>query len=60
MNYEMEIYTDKRSQKYHELDLNNNVEICWLFSRSKCQFRVWRNSRIELGFDTKTSLGSFK
>ena len=27
-SYEMEIYTDKRSQKYHELNLNNNVEIC--------------------------------
>ena len=36
----MEIYTDKRSQKYHELNFNNNVEICWLFSRSKCQFRL--------------------
>ena len=44
--YEMEIYTDKRSQKYHELNLNNNVEICWLFSRSKCQFRFRGSSRI--------------
>ena len=47
--YEMEIYTDKRSQKYHELDLNNNVEICWLFSRSKSQFRFRGTSRIVLG-----------
>ncbi len=38
-SYEMEIYTDKRSQKYYELDLNNKVEICWLFLKSKCQFR---------------------
>tara|TARA_B100001250_G_C19578664_1_gene690974 strand:- start:337 stop:576 length:240 start_codon:yes stop_codon:yes gene_type:complete len=30
--YEMQIYTDKRSQKFKELDLNNNVEICWFFS----------------------------
>ena len=39
-SYEMEIFTDKRSQKYHELNLNNNLEICWLFPRSKCQFRL--------------------
>ena len=26
--FEMEILTDKRSQKYQELDSNNNVEIC--------------------------------
>ena len=49
--YEMQIYTDKRSQKYTELDLNNNVEICWLFSRSKCQFRFRGSSRIDLGKD---------
>ena len=48
-SYEMEIYTDKRSQKYHELDLNNNVEICWLFSIAKCQFRFRGTSRIDLG-----------
>ncbi len=30
-SYEMEIYTDKRSQKYYELNLNDNVEICWFF-----------------------------
>ncbi len=45
----MEIFTDKRSEKYHELELNNNVEICWLFSRSKCQFRLRGISRICLG-----------
>ncbi len=47
-SYEMQIYTDKRSKKYHELGLNNNVEICWLFSRSKCQFRFRGTSRVEL------------
>ena len=47
-SYQMEIYTDKRSQKYHELIMNNNVEICWLFSKSKCQFRFRGTSRIEL------------
>ena len=50
-SYEMEIYTDKRSQKYDELDLNNNVEICWLFLESKCQFRFRGLSRIDLGID---------
>jgi len=49
--YEMKIYTDKRSQKYSELELNNNVEICWLFSKAKCQFRFRGTSKIELGKD---------
>ena len=44
-SYEMEIYTDKRSQKCDELNFNNNVEICWLFSKSKCQFRFRGTSR---------------
>jgi len=48
-SYEMEIYTDKRSQKYKELNLNNDVEICWLFSKSKCQFRFRGKSRVDLG-----------
>ncbi len=47
-SYEMQIYTDKRSNKCHELNLNNNVEICWLFSKSKCQFRFRGTSRIDL------------
>ena len=46
---QMEIYTDKRSQKYNELDLNNNVEVCWLFLKSKCQFRFRGKARIGLG-----------
>ena len=50
-NYEMEIYIDKRSQKYQELDLNNNVEVCWVFSRSKCQFRFRGTSKIDFGND---------
>ena len=28
---EMMIYADRRSQKYSELDSNNNVEVCWFF-----------------------------
>ena len=46
-SYEMEIYGDKRSQKFNELDLNNNVEICWLFSTEKCQFRLRGTSKID-------------
>ena len=49
--YEMEIYSDKRSQKNYELAFNNNVEICWLFSKSKCQFSFRGKSRIDLGHD---------
>ena len=51
-SYEMEIYTDKRSQKSQELDLNNKVEICWLFPRCKCQFRLRGTSRILFGDET--------
>ncbi len=49
--YEMQIYTDKRSQKCHELNTNNNVEICWLFSHSKTQFRFRGTTRIDEGKD---------
>ncbi len=49
--YEMKIFTDKRSQKYNELEFNNNVEICWLFSRSKCQFRFRGQARVDEGKD---------
>ena len=45
---EMLIYSDKRSQKFDELALNNNVEICWLFYISKCQFRFRGKSKIDL------------
>ena len=45
---EMLIYSDKRSQKFDELALNNNVEICWLFFKSKCQFRFRGKSTIDL------------
>ncbi len=47
----MLIYSDKRSQKFDELVLNNNVEICWLFFKSKCQFRFRGAARIDLGKD---------
>tara|TARA_B100000214_G_C23826506_1_gene562167 strand:+ start:114 stop:656 length:543 start_codon:yes stop_codon:yes gene_type:complete len=48
-SYDMEILTDKRSQKYRELEENNNVEICWLFSKSSCQFRFRGKSKFEYG-----------
>ena len=35
----MIIFTDGRSQKTKEININNNVEILWLFLRSKSQFR---------------------
>ena len=37
--HEMIIFTDKRSDKFIELTKNKNVEICWFFPTSKCQFR---------------------
>ena len=33
------IFTDKRSEKIKHLKTNNNVEILWLFFKSKSQFR---------------------
>ena len=47
-SFQMLIYSDKRSQKFDELALNNNVEICWLFFKSKCQFRFRGKSTIDL------------
>ncbi len=44
----MQIYIDKRSEKFDELGLNNNVELCWLFSKSKSQFRFRGKSSIDL------------
>ena len=49
--YEMEIFTDKRSQKFHEIELNNKVELCWFFPKSKCQFRLRGTSTIDIGED---------
>ncbi len=46
-SFEMIVFTDKRSQKYYELERNNNVEICWLFLESNCQFRFRGNSIID-------------
>lgn len=38
-NFSMIIYTDKRSDKVEDLNNNKNVEILWLFKKSKSQFR---------------------
>ena len=51
-SFDMEILTDKRSQKFNELELNNQVEICWLFSKAKCQFRLRGKSTIDSGVDS--------
>ena len=50
-SYEMELLTDKRSHKYQELSINNNVEICWLFTKSNSQFRLRGRSRFDYGKD---------
>ena len=51
-SYEMKIFTDIRSQKYREIEVNNSVEICWLFTKSKCQFRFRGNSTMTIGKDS--------
>ena len=38
-NSTMLIYTDKRSQKYVDLEINNNIEVLWLFFKTKSQYR---------------------
>ena len=38
-NTTMLIYTDKRSEKYVDFESNNNIEILWLFFKTKSQFR---------------------
>ena len=35
----MLIYTDKRSEKYVDLESNNNIEVLWLFFKTKSQYR---------------------
>ena len=48
----MKILTDKTSQKYFELESNNNIEICWLFLESKSKFRFRGTSIIDFSKDT--------
>ena len=38
-NSTMLIYTDKRSQKYIDFEHNNNIEVLWLFFKTKSQYR---------------------
>ena len=35
----MFIYTDRRSEKINDINNNNNVELLWLFPKSKSQYR---------------------
>ena len=37
--HSMLIYTDRRSEKINDINKNNNVEILWLFPKSKSQYR---------------------
>ena len=53
-NYDMQIFTDKRSEKFYELEFNNNVEICWLFSKSRCQFRFRGVAKVDFSNDSVT------
>jgi len=50
--YEMKLLTDRRSSKIKELEYNNNVEVCWLFLESKCQFRFRGTSYIDISNDS--------
>ena len=36
----MLIYTDRRSEKIKDININNNVELLWLFAKSKSQYRL--------------------
>ena len=42
----MLIFTDRRSEKFKEIKKNNNVEILWLLTKSKSQFRFKGNANI--------------
>ena len=53
--YEMKIFTDKRSEKIKELEKNNNVEICWLFPKAKCQFRFRGIAKIDISEEAQIS-----
>ncbi len=53
--YEMKIFIDKRSEKFDELKYNNNVEVCWLFKKSKCQFRFRGNSTLAFCDETTSA-----
>ena len=38
-NSTMLIYTDTRSEKFKDMETNNNIEVLWLFFKSKSQYR---------------------
>ena len=50
-SYKMKIFTDKRSLKIKEIKNNKNVEICWYFQKSRCQFRLRGIAFIDYGKD---------
>ena len=48
----MLIFTDKRSKKFYDLQINNNIEVLWLFFKSKSQYR-FKGKAIMLDDDKK-------
>ena len=50
-SYKMKIFTDKRSLKFKEIKNNKNVEICWYFLKSRCQFRLRGLASMDFGKD---------
>tara|TARA_Y100001970_G_scaffold48951_1_gene62088 strand:+ start:4879 stop:5424 length:546 start_codon:yes stop_codon:yes gene_type:complete len=42
----MIIFTDRRSEKVKDIDINNNVEILWILSKTKSQFRFKGNAYV--------------
>ena len=50
-SYKMKILTDKRSSKFKELESNDNVEVCWYFPKSRCQFRLRGRAKVDFGSD---------
>ena len=48
----MLIFTDKRSEKFNDLKINNKIEILWLFFKSKSQYR-FKGKAYTIDDDTK-------
>ncbi len=42
----MLIFTDRRSEKVKDININNNVEVLWILSKTKSQFRFKGNANI--------------
>ena len=51
-NTTMLIYTDKRSEKYKDIESNKNIEVLWLFFKTKSQYR-FKGKVYEVGDNIK-------